>query len=247
MVSKEISKWLSDYAWRSGCHGFIIGASGGIDSSVTSALCAETNMPVLAVTMPIHQNEELHSLSLQHLAWLRDNYPNADSWVADLSGLFDAFALTVPSSDLGYANTKARLRMCTLYALGAPRNFLVVGTGNRVEDFGVGFFTKYGDGGVDISPIGNLMKSEVYELAKELNILQSIIDSPPTDGLWDDGRDDESQLMASYDEIEWAMRYDSSLQKNITSRQKEVLAIFAHHKRKNGHKMKSIPVWGQTS
>jgi len=240
MVQKKIVQWLKDYITESGMKGFVVGISGGIDSALTSTLCAETGYPVLAVSIPIHQDPKLHSMSEVQKGWLDDRYSNVMTENVDLSKVYDSFKQTVGSSELGYANSKARLRMTTLYAMAAAEGFLVAGTGNKVEDFGVGFFTKYGDGGVDLSPIADLTKTEVYELAKEMGIPQEIQDAPPTDGLWEDGRQDEDQLGATYAELEWAMAYNGS--DLLTSRQEEVLSIYRKHHEVNKHKMLSIPI-----
>jgi len=240
IVRKQIVDWLKDYLSQSGMKGFVVGISGGIDSAVTSTLCAETGYPVLAVSLPIHQNEYLHSLSEKQIDWLGGSFPTILRSNIDLSEAFDAFKSAVPSTELGYANSKARLRMSALYGLAAEHGFLVAGTGNKVEDFGVGFFTKYGDGGVDLSPIADLSKSEVYTLAEELGILQEIQDAPPTDGLWEDGRVDEDQLNASYLELEWAMNYNND--RRLTSREQQVLDIYDRHRQTNLHKMLPIPV-----
>tara|TARA_R110001583_G_scaffold39038_1_gene125505 strand:+ start:718 stop:1458 length:741 start_codon:yes stop_codon:yes gene_type:complete len=239
-IRRQIVKWLKDYLEESGMKGFVVGISGGIDSAVTSTLCAETGYPVLAVSLPIHQNEYLHSLSEKQIDWLLDYFSNVLRSNINLSHTFDAFKDAVPSTELGYANSKARLRMSALYGLAAEHKFLVAGTGNKVEDFGVGFFTKYGDGGVDLSPIADLTKTEVYELAKELSVQQEIQDAPPTDGLWEDGRIDEDQLSATYDELEWAMCYNND--RRLLSREKEVLDIYKKHRATNLHKMLPIPV-----
>lgn len=240
MYKDKIVSWLKDYIYESRMQGFVIGISGGIDSAVTSALCAETRFPVLAVSMPIHQDPTLHDRSEVQKDWLYQKYSNVSTKNIDLSQTYNQFKLVVASSELGYANSKARLRMTTLYGLAAAERFLVVGTGNKIEDFGVGFFTKYGDGGVDLSPIADLTKTEVYELAKELGIPQEIQDAAPTDGLWDDGRQDEDQLGATYAELEWAMDYNGTGE--LTKRQSEVLAIYKKHHKANLHKMMPIPV-----
>lgn len=240
MVRQKIVNWLKRYIQNSGMQGFVVGISGGIDSAVTSTLCAETGFPVLAVSMPIHQDPTLHNRSQVQKDWLSQKYTNVSVKNVDLSQIYDAFKRAVVSSELGYANSKARLRMTTLYGLAASERLLVAGTGNKVEDFGVGFFTKYGDGGVDLSPIADLTKTEVYELAKEIGIPQEIQDAAPTDGLWDDGRQDEDQLGATYAELEWAMSYNGS--DSLTPRQKEVLNIYKKHHEANKHKMLAIPV-----
>ena len=240
MVREKIVKWLKTYIQESGMNGFVVGISGGIDSAVASTLCAETGYPVLAVSMPIHQDPTLHNRSEIQKDWLSKKYTNVLTENIDLSQTYDQFKLAVISSELGYANSKARLRMTTLYGLAAAHGFLVVGTGNKIEDFGVGFFTKYGDGGVDISPIADLTKTEVYELARELDVPQEIQEAAPTDGLWDDGRQDEDQLGATYAELEWAMSYNGS--DILTPRQEEVLSIYRKHHEANKHKMLPIPV-----
>ena len=251
-IKEQIVDWLKNYVTQSGMNGFVIGISGGIDSAVTSTLCAETSFPVLAVSLPIfnlssggydkfHQNRELHNMSEVQKGWLDDRYSNVMTKNVDLSKVYDCFKQTVGSSELGYANTKARLRMTTLYAMAAAEGFLVAGTGNKVEDFGVGFFTKYGDGGVDLSPIADLTKTEVYELAKQLGVPQQIQDAAPTDGLWDDGRVDEDQLFATYPELEWAMNYDKDTT-HLSSRERQVLKIYDKHRKINLHKMLPIPV-----
>lgn len=239
-MKDKIVNWLKEYLEKSNMKGFVVGISGGIDSAVTSTLCAETGFPVLAVSMPIHQDPTLHNRSEVQKDWLHQKYANATTENVDLSQTYDAFKRAVNSSELGYANSKARLRMTTLYGLAAAEGFLVAGTGNKVEDFGVGFFTKYGDGGVDLSPIADLTKTEVYQLAKELGVPQEIQDAAPTDGLWDDGREDEDQLGATYAELEWAMEYKEG--DSLTERQKEVLNIYRKHRSVNYHKMVSIPV-----
>ena len=241
MTTKDkIVNWLKHYIQDSGMQGFVVGISGGIDSAVTSTLCAETGFPVLAVSMPIHQDPTLHNRSQVQKDWLSQKYTNVSVKNVDLSQIYDAFKRAVVSSELGYANSKARLRMTALYGLAASERLLVAGTGNKVEDFGVGFFTKYGDGGVDLSPIADLTKTEVYELAKELGIPQEIQEAAPTDGLWDDGRKDEDQLGATYAELEWAMSYNGS--DPLTPRQKEVLSVYKKHHEANKHKMLPIPV-----
>lgn len=239
-MKDKIVNWLKEYLEKSNMKGFVVGISGGIDSAVTSTLCAETGYPVLAVSMPIHQDPTLHNRSEIQKDWLYQKYASVLTENVDLSKTYDAFKLAVPSSELGYANSKARLRMTTLYGLAAQHGFLVAGTGNKVEDFGIGFFTKYGDGGVDLSPIADLTKTEVYEVAKELGVPQEIQDAAPTDGLWDDGREDEDQIGAKYSELEWAMNYNG--EGRLTDRQKQVLEIYNKHHQANLHKMTPIPV-----
>ena len=212
----------------------VIGISGGIDSSVSSTLCAMTGMKTIVLTMPIKQKINQHDLSLKHQKWLTDNFSNVESYTLPLDELFNSFKSTLSKfdNDHGMANSRARLRMTTLYQVASANNGIVVGTGNKVEDFGVGFYTKYGDGGVDISPIADCNKSEVWELGKELNILKEIIEAPPTDGLWDDGRTDEGQLGLSYKELEEAMSNENS------SNREKYLKI----RTENLHKMEAIPV-----
>jgi NAD+ synthase len=243
-------QWLRDYAQQSNAKGFVIGISGGVDSAVTSTLCAKTGYPVLCVEMPIHQAENQVSRGKEHINILKNTCKNVQSVESDLTALYDVFVATVEKSDddikynLSLANTRARLRMTTLYYYAGVHNFLVVGTGNKVEDFGVGFYTKYGDGGVDLSPIADLMKSDVYALGRYLNIPESILVAAPTDGLFGDSRTDEDQLGASYDELEWAMSELNKTQagENYTDREKIVLNIYKTLNMNNKHKMVSIPV-----
>tara|TARA_R100001082_G_scaffold111223_2_gene94231 strand:+ start:920 stop:1678 length:759 start_codon:yes stop_codon:yes gene_type:complete len=247
MVYKEkIVNWLKEYAESNNMDGFVVGISGGIDSAVTSTLCALTGLKVRVLTMPIHQDPALHSLSELQIKWLEDNFSNVIGDCIDLTNVYDSFEESVCTNELGLANTRARLRMTTLYAVAGDLKLLVAGTGNKVEDFGVGFFTKYGDGGVDISPIADLMKSQVYELAKKLGVPQEIQDVPPTDGLWGDSRNDEDQLGATYDELEWAMKWceDKAVKGlvRLTPRQKKVLDIYSNLHNQNYHKMIPIPV-----
>jgi len=248
-VIEHITGWLSDYANTAGCRGFVVGVSGGIDSAVTSALACETGRPVLCVEMPIHQAASQVSRAQQHQEYLLKTYENASVQRAALTPVFDALVSALPAVEsedqpfLALANTRSRLRMTTLYYFAALANDLVVGTGNKVEDFGVGFYTKYGDGGVDLSPIADLMKSEVYLLGEALGVSDQIMLAPPTDGLWGDDRSDEDQIGASYPELEWAMRYLGSGQdQELTARQREVLGIYSRFHRANKHKMQPIPV-----
>jgi NAD+ synthase len=246
-TTTDIIDWLKEYKKESGVGGFVVGVSGGIDSAVVSTLCCLTELPTLVVTMPINQDPTLHNRSILHVDWLIKNYNNTINKNIDLTDVYNKFESSVSSSNLGYANSKARIRMTTLYALAAEKNYIVVGTGNKVEDFGVGFFTKYGDGGVDISPIADLLKSEVYKIAKDLNIHPEIINAQPTDGLWEDGRGDEDQLGATYDELEWAMKTSDTISKQetnkLTNREQEILDIYRFHRKKNMHKMVNIPVF----
>ena len=233
---KFISNWIKAYvdSMPKKAESLVIGISGGIDSSVSSTLSAMTGLKTIVLTMPIKQKENQHDLSLKHQKWLVDNFKNVEAYTLSLDKLFETFSSTLNKfdSEHGFANSRARLRMTTLYQVAAANKGIVVGTGNKVEDFGVGFYTKYGDGGVDISPIADCNKTEVWELGKELGILKEIIDAPPTDGLWDDGRTDEGQLGLSYKELEEAMDNENSI-----NRDKYNLI-----RRANLHKMEPIPV-----
>jgi len=238
-VSKKvifIKDWIINYvnSMPKKAQSLVIGISGGIDSSVTSTLCAMTGLKTIVLTMPIKQKDSQHDLSLKHQEWLKKKYNNVEPHIVSLDKLFDSFksSLSKFDNEHGMANSRARLRMATLYQVAASNNGIVVGTGNKVEDFGVGFYTKYGDGGVDISPIADCSKSEVWELGKELNILNEIIEADPTDGLWDDGRTDEGQLGLSYKELEEAMNNESSI-----NREK-----YLKLRKENLHKMQAIPV-----
>ena len=233
---KYISNWIKNYADQmpSKAQSLVIGISGGIDSSVSSTLSAMTGLKTIVLTMPIKQIENQHDLSLRHQEWLVKNFKNVEAHTISLDKLFETFSSTLNKFDNehGFANSRARLRMTTLYQVAAANKGIVVGTGNKVEDFGVGFYTKYGDGGVDISPIADCNKTEVWELGKELGILKEIIDAPPTDGLWDDGRTDEGQLGFNYSELEDAMINHDSPHK----------AKYEKIRKQNLHKMDPIPV-----
>lgn len=245
-VAAHIINWLKDYVFASGLKGFTIGVSGGIDSAVTSTLCAKTGYPVIVLNMPIHQASDQVFRAGQHIAWLSKNHDNVTGHDVNLTPVFEQVKTTLPSDiqdGLTMANTRARLRMITLYAFASHYRLLVVGTGNKVEDFGVGFYTKYGDGGVDISPIADLMKTEVYTLGRYLGVSRDILSARPTDGLWEDNRTDESQIGASYDELEWAMTYEAGdKSRDITEHQKDVLEVYRKFNRINRHKMEPIPV-----
>jgi NAD+ synthase len=246
-VINYITTWLSDYCNKSGLNGFVVGVSGGIDSAVTSTLCAKATKKVFLLNMPIYQAKDQFSLSEQHIAWLKEKFENVESATIDLTETFKTLEATLPESiqdGLTMANTRSRLRMLTLYAFASHHKRIVAGTGNKVEDFGVGFYTKYGDGGVDISPIADLMKSEVFAIGKKLGIIEGILKAPPTDGLWEDGRTDESQIGATYAELEWGMTFDAAniSEASLTDRQKEVLTIYRKFHRANRHKMDPIPV-----
>ncbi|MBT0606635.1 NAD(+) synthase [Aequorivita echinoideorum] len=249
-VIDYIVKWLKDYAVNAKMNGFVIGISGGIDSAVTSTLCARTGLDLVCVEMPIHQAPSQVSRAVNHISWLKKNHENTIKIEVNLTPVFDSLIDVLPSVQneedrfMSLANTRARLRMTTLYYFAALHKYLVAGTGNKVEDFGVGFYTKYGDGGVDLSPIADLMKSEVYEIAKHLGINQEIIDAAPTDGLWGDDRTDEDQIGATYDELEWAMKMKGKgkTADDFEGRNKKVFEIYSRLNAINQHKMIPIPV-----
>jgi NAD+ synthase len=242
-----IVQWLIDYQAKAGTNGWVVGVSGGIDSAVTSILCARTGSPTLLVEMPIHQHSEQVSRSQDHIQTLTEKHAHVSARKVDLTNVYEQLAASLPndgdqSEGLALANSRARIRMTALYALAAQRGALVVGTGNKVEDFGVGFYTKYGDGGVDLSPIADLVKTEVFALASELGVIASIQNAPPTDGLWGDDRTDEDQLGATYPELEWAMQEAGADSQAWSSRQHEVMAIYKRLNQVNQHKMQPIPV-----
>tara|TARA_B100000579_G_scaffold437926_1_gene469997 strand:- start:9559 stop:10308 length:750 start_codon:yes stop_codon:yes gene_type:complete len=242
-LEKKISLWLKKYLLENKLDSFVVGISGGIDSAVTSTLCAMTGMKTIVVTMPIYQNQNETDRGIHHCSWLLKKYKNVKVHNIDLTKVYELFKNTFSEdfhNPLALANTRARIRMSALYLIAGSSRGIVVGTGNKVEDFGVGFFTKYGDGGVDISPIADLMKSEVYEIARKMKIIDSIMEAKPTDGLWDDDRTDEDQLGVSYDDLEWAMNYKGQ---KITKEQKEKLNIYNQHRKSNLHKMKDIPIF----
>ncbi|GHA26906.1 NH(3)-dependent NAD(+) synthetase [Salinimicrobium marinum] len=249
-VIDHIVNWLKDYATNSKMNGFVLGISGGIDSAVVSALCAKTGLRTLCVEMPIHQHPSQVTRAENHILNLKKKFANVTDIRVDLTQVFEQFKGAVPhvevnpALDLSLANTRARLRMTTLYYFAGLHGYLVAGTGNKVEDFGVGFFTKYGDGGVDLSPIADLMKSEVYELARHLDVADEIINAAPTDGLFGDSRSDEEQIGATYDELEWAMikEEEGKSAEDFSGRQKEVFKIYKSRHNANKHKMVPIPV-----
>jgi NAD+ synthase len=245
-LQDRITDWIRDYADQAGMKSLVVGISGGIDSAVVSALCARTGLNTFAVTMPIRQRPDLHDLSMRQGLWLKQRFSNVYHEVIDLTSTFDEFErklITYPNL-LGLANSRSRLRMVTLYQIAQSVNGLVVGTGNKVEDFGVGFYTKYGDGGVDISPIADCYKTEVWQMGRELGILQEIIDAAPTDGLWDDGRTDQDQLGGlSYAELELAMAQDESGSATEDLKEYEVLTQYRRIRQRNLHKMLPIPVF----
>ena len=247
ILAGEISDWIREYADRNSIQKLVVGVSGGIDSAVTSTLSAMTGLDTIVLNMPIHQDRSQYELSNLHISWLESNWENVEGRLVDLTATFDKFNDDMQGngiSDLALANSRARIRMATLYAIAGSTGGIVVGTGNKVEDFGVGFFTKYGDGGVDISPIAGLYKSEVYALGAQLGVLKEIRDAIPTDGLWGDGRTDEEQMGASYAELEWAMSHaDGELVEGLSERQREVLEIYERLHTENSHKMSPIPVF----
>ena len=239
VLKDDIVKWLADYYWmHSGnIKGFVVGVSGGIDSAVVSTLCAETGLPTYAVTMPLHSKDENTELSEAHAYGLVEKYSNVTMVNVDLTRTYDTMMTwvddTFTGNELANANTKSRLRMTTLYQIAGAQKCIVVGTGNKVEDYGVGFYTKYGDGGVDIAPIADLYKTEVWELGEFLGVDERICDAPPTDGLWDDGRKDEDQIGASYEQLEEAMEYGTG----------PAVDILDKFNRQNKHKMEPIPTF----
>ncbi|MFY7671259.1 NAD(+) synthase [Tenacibaculum sp. MEBiC06402] len=249
-VAEHIINWLKDYAINAKVNGFVVGVSGGIDSAVTSTLCAKTGLPTLCVEMPIHQAQSQVTRAQDHIAQLKKRFSNVSDTRVNLTSTFEDFKTVVPEveaspkQDLALANTRARLRMTTLYYFAGLHGLLVAGTGNKVEDFGVGFFTKYGDGGVDLSPIADLVKSEVYALGKYLEVPEAIQKAQPTDGLFGDSRTDEDQIGASYDELEWAMEMQDKGKKadDFEGREKEVYTIYTRLNTINQHKMVAIPV-----
>ena len=246
-VIDHIVNWLSNYSNQSKTNGFVIGISGGIDSALTSTLCAKTEKSVICLNMPIHQHKAEYDRGHEHINWLKSNFKNVTSQEVELTETFKSISVALPSDIqdwLTMANTRSRLRMTTLYAFACHHKMLVVGTGNKVEDFGIGFFTKYGDGGVDISPIADLMKSDVFALAKEVGVVTSIQSAKPTDGLFADSRSDEDQIGATYDELEQAMKFIANPQNfsTLTERQKTVLDIYTRMNKANQHKMNPIPV-----
>ncbi|MFC5921694.1 NAD(+) synthase [Neisseria weixii] len=249
-VVRHIVDWLKNYAESARAKGFVVGVSGGIDSAVVSTLAAETGLNVLLIEMPIRQKADQVNRVREHMDNLQQRYTNVTAISVDLTPTFNTFAETVevdesafPNKQLALANARSRLRMVTLYYYGQLHGLLVTGTGNKIEDFGVGFFTKYGDGGVDISPIADLTKTQVYALAKELNVIETIQQAVPTDGLWDTERTDEEQMGASYPELEWAMSvYNTHKPEDFSGREREVLEIYTRLHKAMQHKINPIPV-----
>lgn len=249
-VIDHIVNWLKDYATTAKVNGFVIGISGGIDSAVTSILCAKTGLEVLCIEMPIHQAKSHVTRGQEHITQLKNTYANVKNVKVDLTPVFEHFKAEVSTIenqtkvDMALANTRARLRMATLYYYAGLHGLLVAGTGNKIEDFGVGFYTKYGDGGVDLNPIADLMKSEVYEIAKVLHVSNAIVGAVPSDGLFGDERSDEDQIGASYPELEWAMtmKENGKTATDFEGRKREVFELFSKLNRINQHKMLPIPV-----
>jgi NAD+ synthase len=271
-VADGAVEWLRSYADSAGAKGFVMGVSGGIDSAVVSTLVAKTGLSVLILELPIHQGKDQVTRAKDHIAWLKSNFSNVESKEINLTKAYDVLyaaysggkpafgkSIMLPDFEFSMANTRSRLRMTALYQYAGMYGFLVAGTGNKVEDFGIGFYTKYGDGGVDVSPIADLMKSEVYALGAELGVIESILTAAPTDGLHDDGRTDEDQIGATYDELEWAMKNHETLssiedpylaqtelerlKSTWSERQNEVYKIFIRFNNSNRHKMNPIPVF----
>jgi NAD+ synthase len=249
-IVNHIVNWLKDYATNAGVNGFVVGVSGGIDSAVTSTLCARTGLKVLCVEMPIHQAESHVSRAQEHITQLKNRFNNVSAIRCDLTPVFEEFKTEVlmdadqATIDMALANTRARLRMTTLYYYAGLYKLLVAGTGNKVEDFGVGFYTKYGDGGVDLSPIADLLKSEVYQIGDLLKVPGSIMKAAPSDGLFGDARSDEDQIGASYPELEWAMQMneEGKTANEFKGRQQEVFKIYKRYNNSNKHKMIPIPI-----
>ena len=235
-LKERIVKWIKDYADENKIQSLVVGVSGGIDSAVVSTLCAETGLPTFPLGMPIHQDSDQESLSDLHLAWLEKKYKNVKTLKFNLTKVFEKFKEALQEyshDDLALANSRSRIRMITLYQIAGKYNGIVVGTGNKVEDYGVGFYTKYGDGGVDIAPIADIYKTEVWKLGGHLGVNEKIIEASPTDGLWDDKRTDEDQLGASYAQLEEAMEYGTG----------PAVKILETFNGRNKHKMESIPTF----
>ncbi|MEF3077753.1 NAD(+) synthase [Winogradskyella poriferorum] len=249
-VVDYIVDWLKDYANNANVNGFVVGISGGIDSAVTSTLCAKTGLDLLCIEMPIHQATSHVTRAQEHIEQLKKRFSNVSDARVDLTPVFEEFKTEVSldgkqaTVDMALANTRARLRMTTLYYYAGLQGRLVAGTGNKVEDFGVGFYTKYGDGGVDLSPIADLLKSEVYDIGDYLGVPESIMKAAPSDGLFGDARSDEDQIGASYPELEWAMKMkdEGKTINDFTGREKEVFSIFMSYNTRNQHKMIPIPI-----
>ncbi|HLS30275.1 MAG TPA: NAD(+) synthase [Flavobacteriaceae bacterium] len=249
-IIDHITTWLKDYALDNGLNGFVLGISGGVDSALVSTLCAKTELPLLCLEMPIHQSAQEVTRASEHINQLKKQFSRVDNLEIDLTATFDEMTKALPEAEnkenlyLALANTRARLRMTTLYYFAGLKGLIVAGTGNKIEDFGIGFYTKYGDGGVDINPIADLTKTEVYELARFLKISPAILEARPTDGLFGDERSDEDQIGATYPELEWAMnQYEAGkIELDFQARELEVFKIYKHRHEVNQHKWKPIPV-----
>lgn len=249
-IIDHIATWLKNYIEENRLNGFVLGISGGVDSALVSTLCARTGLPLLCLEMPIHQSKDQVSRASEHIEWLKSNFPNVTNKEIDLTATFDEMEKALPETNdenkvnLALANTRARLRMTTLYYFASLHGLVVAGTGNKIEDFGIGFYTKYGDGGVDINPIADLTKTEVYELAANLKITPAILKAAPTDGLFGDDRSDEDQIGATYPELEWAMQAheNGKTVADFEGRKLEVFKIYSHRHKINQHKWKPIPV-----
>ena len=249
-IIDKIVSWLKDYATKAGVKGYVIGVSGGVDSGVVSTLCAMTGLDLLMLEMPIRQKEDQVNRAWEHMNDITKRFPNAKAMSVNLTPAFEELYKTFdvkddefPSEKLAFANTRSRLRMLTLYYYGQINSLLVCGTGNKVEDFGIGFYTKYGDGGVDVSPIADLYKTEVYALAKSLNLVEAIQNAIPTDGLWDVERTDEQQIGATYPELEKIQKeWGTKTEADYSGRDLEVYKIFARMNKAAQHKMQPIPV-----
>lgn len=249
-IIDHIVNWLKDYAIKAGVKGYVVGVSGGVDSGVVSTLCAMTGLEVLLLEMPIRQKQDQVNRAQDHIEDLEKRFPNVQGKTINLTPVFESFENVVDdhvegrwSNNLALANTRSRFRMVTLYYFGQLNGLLVCGTGNKVEDFGIGFYTKYGDGGVDVSPIADLYKTEVYKLAKALNVIESIQKAIPTDGLWDADRTDEDQIGATYPELEKIQKeYGTKTAEDYEGRDKEVFLIFDRMHKAAQHKMNPIPI-----
>jgi NAD+ synthase len=242
-LSGEISAWLKNYLIDNKLKCFIVGVSGGVDSALTSTLCAMTGVKTIVISLPILQDEAQLKRANNHIKWLEDNFYNIEAHEYNLTQTFKTFENLFPiKNDLALANSRSRLRMTALYQIASTNGGIVVGTGNKIEDFGIGFFTKYGDGGVDISPIADLKKSEVFAIAKEVGIIEEILTAKPTDGLWEDNRNDEDQIGATYDELEKIMEYNGPIG-HLTERELEVYNIYHNLHEQNKHKITEIPIF----
>ena len=244
---KDICDWIREYTTSSNIDALVIGVSGGVDSALVSTLCAETGIKTIVINMPIDSKEENTDLSQEHCSWLSEKYANVESRYIDLSDSYNVFEESMlkinEKSNLAAANSKSRLRMMSLYYTAGSENGIVVGTGNKVEDFGIGFYTKYGDGGVDIAPIADLTKTQVKKMASTLSVSENILNAQPNDGLWGDSRTDEEQIGASYKELEYIMSWLDNPKTKLSDRQMEVLKIYKSFNNKNKHKMSPIPTY----